>query len=125
MSQSLTILVVDDVPLVRATAVGILRELGHSVLDTWNGADALVLLERHSEVDVLVADVRMPGIDGLALSDAARRLRPNLPIVLTSGYVDETFRPDLAFVAKPWRSRTVAAAIEAAMAGMPGHEGLP
>lgn len=125
MSQSLTVLVVDDVPLVRAIATRLLEELGHAVLDTWNGPEALALLDRHPEVDVLVADLRMPGMDGLALSDAARRLRPDLPIVLTSGYVEETPRPDLAFVAKPWQASTIAAAIEAAVARTPGPEGSP
>lgn len=123
MNKNLTVLVVDDVPLVRATATRILRELGHAVLDAWNGPDALALLDRHPEVDVLVADLRMPGMNGLDLSDAARRLRPDLPVVLTSGYVDESPRPDLAFVGKPWRATAVTAAIEAAMACTPGRAG--
>lgn len=110
--MSLAVLVVEDVPQVRATASRILADMGCEVFDSYNGRGALRLLESHPEIEVLFADVRMPGMDGFELAAAARRMRPDLRIVLTSGYVGRDEVPDdLGFVAKPWRAEEVAGAV--------------
>jgi len=80
------VLVVEDVPQIRATAVQLFQELGCEVFDAYNGQSALKILEAHPEIQVLFADVRMPGMSGPELMEEARRLRPNLNVVLTSGY---------------------------------------
>jgi CheY-like chemotaxis protein len=109
------VLVVEDIPQVRATAVRILRELGWRVFDAYNGSTALEILRGHGEIGILFTDVRMPGMSGIELAEAARHLRPTLKVVLTSGYVREEDLPgDLRFVPKPWRSEDIAAAIAAA-----------
>lgn len=97
------VLVVDDNPAQRATAVDILGVLGCAVYDAYNGRDALRLLEQHPEIGILFADVRMPGMDGEELAQAAMRARPGLRIVLTSGFVDRPRLPGVEFVAKPYR----------------------
>lgn len=121
MTDRLTVLIVEDDPLVRATGIRLLASLGHRVLDAWNGDTALSLLADHPEIDVLFADVRMAGMSGTALAKAARGLYPDLEVILTSGYVDETPLPDVAFVPKPWS----ADALAAALAGRPGMIGSP
>jgi CheY-like chemotaxis protein len=107
--NNVTVLVVEDVPQVRATAVSILQQIGCEVLDTYNGFEALRLLKARPEIDVLFADVRMPGMDGPELIEEARRFRPELKVILTSGYVGREDVPkDIPFVPKPWRPHDLA-----------------
>src|SRR3954449_5342841 len=102
--SKVTVLVVEDMPQVRATAVGIMEGLGCTVFDAYNGHQALKLLQAHPEIELLFADVRMPGMSGIELAEVAQRLRPDLKIVLTSGYVGPKDVPaDIPFVPKPWR----------------------
>jgi CheY-like chemotaxis protein len=110
--EKVTVLVVDDEPAVRAMAVDMLRALGLEVLDAYNGQDALRLLSQHPEVRLLFTDVRMPGMTGVELAEAARRLRPDLKVIVTSAYVGEDVVPssDL-FLPKPFRLEHLAAAI--------------
>src|SRR5215207_4773573 len=85
------------------------EELGCAVFDAYNGQSALKILEAHPEIQVLFADVRMPGMNGPELAHVARRLRPDLRIVLTSGYVSREEVPDgIPFVPKPWRTGDLA-----------------
>ena len=115
---SVKVLVVDDDPRVRATAVSMLRRMGCKVLDAYSGPKALEVLEAHPEIDVLFADVRMPGMSGPELADEARRLRPDLNVVLTSGYVGKEQVPeDIPFVPKPWRLETLAVVVESGSQG--------
>ena len=82
-----TILVVEDDPAVREGAVAILKSLGYTVLEAGNGDDALALLDQGGVVDLLFADVVMPGgISGPELAEKARRTRPGLRVLFTTGY---------------------------------------
>src|SRR5215207_7955720 len=109
---TVAVLVVEDVPQVRATAVRIMQDLGCEVFDAYNGHQALKLLQAHPEIRVLFADVRMPGMSGPELAEAAQRLRPDLKIVLTSGYVGpEDVPSNVCFVPKPWRAQDIAKAV--------------
>ena len=102
------VLVVEDMPQTRATAVQLFEELGCAVFDAYNGHGALKILEARPEIQVLFADVRMPGMSGPELAEAAQRLRPDLRIVLTSGYVSRTEVPaTIPFVPKPWSVRDI------------------
>jgi CheY-like chemotaxis protein len=106
--SGLAVLVVEDVPQIRATAVQMFQELGCEVFDAYNGYGALKVLKSRPEIQVLFADVRMSGMSGPGLAQAARRLRSDLRIVLTSGltsgYVSRDEVPDdIPFVPKPWR----------------------
>jgi CheY-like chemotaxis protein len=108
-NKKVAVLVVEDVPQVRATAVGLMEDLGCTVFDAYNGHHALKLLQAHPEIEVLFADVRMPGMSGTELAEAAQRLRPDLKIVLTSGYVGPKDVPaHIPFVPKPWRAQDIA-----------------
>jgi CheY-like chemotaxis protein len=104
-----SILVVEDNPLSRATAVDMFKNLGFKVLDAYNGHHALALLEARPEISLLFVDVRMPGMSGLELAKLVHKRRPNIKIILTSGYVGEDVVPSgLNFVPKPWRMEQVA-----------------
>ena len=111
MSKLVT-LVVEDMPQVRATADRIMEDLGYTVFDAYNGHQALKLLQAHPEIEVLFADIRMPGMSGTELAEAVQRLRPDLKIVLTSGYVGpKDVSADIPFVPKPWRPDAIAEAV--------------
>ena len=83
------VLVVDDEDLVREMLVASLEDAGFAVLAAGNGAEALALLETEEPVDVLVSDLSMPGMGGLALICEAHVRRPGLPAVLLTGYAGE------------------------------------
>ena len=111
MSNTTAVLVVEDIPQVREAAVQLIEELGCTVFDAYNGDQALRILRAHDEIRVLFADVRMPGMSGVELAKTAQRLRPDLHIVLTSGYVGPDDVPeDVVFVPKPWRAAEIAEA---------------
>jgi signal transduction histidine kinase/DNA-binding response OmpR family regulator len=82
-----TILVVEDDPDVRTYTVDILRELGYRVLEADDGSAALRVIAQHPEIGLLFTDVGLPGtMNGKQLSDAARRERPDLKVLFTTGY---------------------------------------
>ena len=116
------VLVVEDMPQIRATAVQLFEELGCAVFDAYNGHGALKILEARPEIRVLFADVRMPGMSGPELAQVARRLRPDLKVVLTSGYVSRDEVPgDIPFVPKPWRTGDLVQVVRSASWG--GRDG--
>jgi len=86
-----TILVVEDEDAIRRIAVRALAGLGYHVLEASNGVEALEAWKaRNGRVDLLLTDMVMPGgISGLLLAQTLRRERPDLPVVVTSGYSAE------------------------------------
>ena len=85
-SNSKRVLLADDEVMVRETLAAAMEEAGYVVLVAEGGAAALDLLRSPVAVDILVTDLSMPGIDGLALIREAQRQRPGLPAVLLTGY---------------------------------------
>ncbi len=85
-SRSLHILLVDDEDLVREGTAEMLRELGHEVHTAAGGAGALALLAGPLKADVVVTDFKMPQMDGAELASRIRAIRPELPILLITGY---------------------------------------
>ena len=87
-----TVLVVEDDPRVRRVTVSRLRDLGYSVLEAENGPLALERLRHHGEVALVFTDMVMPGgMTGGDLAKAVQVLRPDIKLLLTSGYAE----PDL------------------------------
>ena len=110
-----TVLVVEDDPFVRSYVVMRLQSLGYSVVAAVNGADALDKLRTDIKVDVLFTDIVMPGgINGWELADLALQIRPDLPVLLTSGYALETLsrhgqhREGAVLLTKPYRKADLA-----------------
>lgn len=92
-----------------------LQDLGYDVVQAADGNEALELLGQHDKVDVMVTDIRMPGISGLELSAIASRRFRDLKIILISGY----FLPQpikWRFLQKPFRTRDLDVAIRAELA---------
>jgi CheY-like chemotaxis protein len=82
-----TILVVEDNTEVRSTAVDILSSLGYRVLEAANGHVALEQFVRHPEIAVVFSDVMLPGgLLGTQLVQKLRERRPNLRVLMTSGF---------------------------------------
>jgi two-component system CheB/CheR fusion protein len=87
--QSLRILLVDDEELIRRTVTPILQVLGHTVHPAAGGLEALQRLEAGLEPDLVILDLNMPELDGSETFSRLRRIRPELPVVFATGYVDE------------------------------------
>jgi CheY-like chemotaxis protein len=114
-SAGQAILVVEDENDVRAYTTGILRELGYRVIEASTGAAALDALQNHPEVALLFTDLGLPGgVNGRQLADAARKLRPDLKILFTSGYArnaivhDGRLDPGVVLIPKPFTYAAVA-----------------
>jgi signal transduction histidine kinase/ActR/RegA family two-component response regulator len=85
----LRILLVDDEAIVRALTAEGLEAAGLAVLSAGGGPEALQLLDSGAAADVLITDLSMPGMDGLALIREARRRRPELPAILLTGFATD------------------------------------
>ncbi|TCD22873.1 response regulator [Pseudomonas sp. IC_126] len=109
---ALSILVVDDDPLVLANTTELLEDLGHRVTAVGDGEAALVIIRQQEAFDILVTDQMMPGMTGTQLAKIVKIERPNLPVLLVSGYAElsEDGRP-LHTLAKPFTQHTLSAAI--------------
>jgi CheY-like chemotaxis protein len=83
-----TILVVDDDPLIAMSAVDMLEDIGHKVIEAHSGRQALEILRNDEAIDLMMTDHSMPSMTGLELARQAHTLRPGLPILLVTGYAD-------------------------------------
>lgn len=116
-----TILVVDDDAEALQIEVAALSELGYVVIPSDSAAEALELVAGKLPIDLLLTDLVMPGdINGSTLANRARRLRPKLKVVFTSGYVagssgGEMSSNGIPLVSKPWRLAELARCIERAL----------
>ncbi len=81
-----TVLLVDDDSLGRLMTATELREAGHLVLEARNGEEGLAVLREHGGIDMLVTDYAMPGMNGAALAIAVRHERPDMPVVVITGF---------------------------------------
>ncbi|MFN7022996.1 MAG: response regulator [Pseudorhizobium sp.] len=83
------VLVVDDTPASLTAAQLAVEEVGLGALAASSGPMALTLLAEHTDIDVVLSDVMMPGMNGFELRDQLRRAYPRVGIVLMTGYSDE------------------------------------
>jgi CheY-like chemotaxis protein len=104
-----TILLVEDETVVRQLVAEILETTGYKVLQAGDGPSALELLRRHpAPVELLVADVVMPGMSGPEVAQAVTAMRPGTQVLYTSGYTDSqighhgVLEPGIAFLQKPF-----------------------
>ena len=97
--RAMKLLVVDDHPVVRNGLAALLRQLGPDtdVLEACDAEQALALVAQHPDLDVVVLDIVMPGLDGLAAIGEFGRARPELPVIVLSSSEDgQTVRRALA-----------------------------
>ena len=84
-----TVLVVEDDPQVRMLILEVLRDLRYRAIEASNPEQALAALRAHTQVDLMVSDVGLPGMNGRQLAEIVRRNRPNLKILFMTGYAAE------------------------------------
>ena len=113
--RRLTLLFVDDDFLISLSTVALLEDLGHSVVKAESGEAALGVLKEGAPIDLMITDYAMPGMTGMQLAEAARKLRPGLPILLATGYADLPARArlELPRLSKPYQQRQLAEQIAA------------
>jgi CheY-like chemotaxis protein len=99
-----SILVVDDDPLVAASTAEMLAALGHSVIEANSGEGAVNILNSAEEIDLLITDYAMPRMTGVQLAKAAKEIRPDLAILLATGYADLPAGTDIKLprISKPY-----------------------
>jgi PAS domain S-box-containing protein len=127
-----TILLVEDDDAIRRLLFSSLRAAGHSVIAAASAEDALRELQGHEgPLDLLVTDVGLPGMDGLALAGKVRQRRPRVRVLLISGYTEATAagRGDLPrwadYVSKPFTPPDLLAKIAAMSPPGGGAESAP
>ena len=110
-----TILVVEDEPFIRMSAVATLEDAGFWVLEAHNSAQAIEILSRHPEVTIMITDVRMPGrMDGLALVARVVTDRPDIRSIVVSGnatVAEASHAGALGFIPKPYLGQTMVQAV--------------
>ena len=122
------VLAVEDDALVQAYVVAQLRSLGYQVLTAASAAEALVIIESDARIDVLFTDVIMPGMNGRQLAEAAKKRRPELKVLFTSGYTENAIvhhgrlDPGVLLLAKPYRKSDLARMMRQAI-GSADHKG--
>ena len=111
-ARPIAILTVDDDALVLLNTAAMLEDLGHVVYQAASGAEALALLDKH-DIDLLLTDFAMPQMNGVELADAVRARRPDLPVLLATGFAElgEGASPHMPRLAKPFTQAELARAI--------------
>ncbi|MBV8777012.1 MAG: response regulator [Alphaproteobacteria bacterium] len=119
-----TVLVVEDDEAVLATAIESLEDLGYRVLVAHNGKDALEIVKSVPSIDILFSDIVMPGgINGAELAAEARRFKPSIKVLLTSGYTgavlsrEHGLPEDVPVLGKPYRRDELAARLRVIIGG--------
>ncbi len=113
MAGSGTVLLVEDNPDVASVSSNLLEQLGYTVRRVADAEAALREIERNN-VDLVFSDIVMPGkIDGLSLARRLREIRPDLPILLATGYSDAAadVRGDFPILRKPYEIHQLSQAI--------------
>jgi CheY-like chemotaxis protein len=111
----------------RAIAQHILEAQGYRVLPAADGRQAIAALEAHPEVRAVVLDLAMPVMGGDAASPILHALRPDVPLILSSGY-SESFAVQrvgpgvvAAFLAKPYQPDALVAKLEEVLRSLPSN----
>ncbi|WP_419899246.1 histidine kinase famiy protein [Roseomonas sp. USHLN139] len=121
------ILVVEDRPEIGDVAEAFLEDFGYRILRAESGRQALVMLEAHPEIDLLFSDLIMPGgMNGVVLAREARRRRPELKILLTTGYAEasveriEAGGSEFEIINKPYGLQNLAKKVRLVLDGPTG-----
>jgi CheY-like chemotaxis protein len=112
-TEKITVLVVDDDALIAMSTVDMLDDLGHDVIEANSADRALEILRGDQHVDLLITDYAMPRMNGAQLATAAREIRPELPILLATGYAKLPAGSALGLsrIDKPYQQNRLAAEI--------------
>jgi signal transduction histidine kinase len=117
IGRQLKIVLVDDDSLVRMNTADMLADLGHIVMEEPSGAEALRLFETEAQFDVVITDYAMPGMNGCELATKIKQMRPELPIILATGYAELPPGATIDFprLSKPYTQDQLAEALTTAL----------
>jgi PAS domain S-box-containing protein len=117
LDRRLKILAVDDDVLILMNTAAMLEDLGHEVLEASTGAEALDLLRADHAIDLLITDQSMPNMLGTQLAHFAAEIRPDLPVILATGYgeIPTETRLQITKLEKPYTQALLAQMVEAVM----------
>ena len=112
------VLIVDDDELVRETTAHMLAQLGYRVVQAGSGGAALEILDSRRKLDLLIVDFAMPGMNGVELAKLAAAKRPQLPILMATGFADHSAIQHLAaeqVLTKPFSEAELAQRVRRAL----------
>jgi CheY-like chemotaxis protein len=111
-----TMLIVDDDPLVREVVAAVLAEPGYHVVTASDGYEAIrILADRH--FDLMITDIKMPGLDGVQLGIQAKLMRPRLHIIYITACADAAQKAEYGMVLeKPIRAAELVKTVRQEMA---------
>jgi CheY-like chemotaxis protein len=115
------VLVVEDEPVVRGLIVEVLNELGYRALEAADGPGGLETLQSTQQIDLLVTDIGLPGLNGRQVADAARTFRPHLKVLFMTGYAENAaaasgfLETGMAMITKPFAMDILGAKIREVM----------
>ena len=116
-----TVLLVEDEDAVRVFAARALKNKGYTILEARTGEQALDIMRDAPDVDLMITDMMMPGMDGATLASLIRVERPEIKVLLISGYSEEVARgevldtPDIHFLPKPFSLGQLASRVSEVM----------
>ncbi|WP_278441343.1 hybrid sensor histidine kinase/response regulator [Pseudomonas oryzihabitans] len=110
------VLVVEDEAVVRSLIVEVLGELGYQTLEAGNAQEAIPFLENPQRIDLMISDVGLPGMNGRQLADLAQANRPELKVLLATGYaegsnVEGYLATNMEIITKPFAIEALASKI--------------
>jgi PAS domain S-box-containing protein len=117
-----TVLVIEDEAVVRGVIVEMLRDHGYNVREAIDGPSGLAILQTGGPVDLLLSDIGLPGLNGRQLADRARLVRPDLPVLLMTGYAESATMTEgiaevgMELITKPFDLGDLAARIRGMLA---------
>jgi len=119
-----TILLVDDEKMILDVGKAMLEVLGYQVITTDNGKSAIELIEEHdSSISLVVLDMIMPGMDGGKTFDRIREIKPEMPVILSSGYSINGQADDIiqrgcdGFIQKPFNISEISVIVRKILGG--------
>jgi CheY-like chemotaxis protein len=112
-THSRRVLVVDDDPLVGASTVAMIEDLGHTAIDAASATRALEILRAEPNIDLVVTDYAMPGMNGGQLAAEIDRVWPHIPVVIATGYADVLDNGlNVRLLHKPYQQQDLAELLE-------------
>jgi signal transduction histidine kinase/CheY-like chemotaxis protein len=123
-AKEAVILLVDDDSAVREITASILRDMGHVVIEVGSGGGALDLLDRNAQIELVILDFAMPGMNGMEIARQMRAKVPSCPVVFVTGYADTSALEDIdetQIVRKPFIGNELADKVQIALANGVGN----
>lgn len=123
-ARGAVILLVDDDSAVREVTAAILRDLGYVVIAVGSGGGALDLLDRNAQIELVILDFAMPGMNGMEVARQMRAKVPSCPVLFITGYADTSALGDIdnkQIVRKPFIGNELADKVQFALARTAGN----